>query len=56
MFDVCLCNQVNDFIRDKLSSSDGVVPHWGEIIAGGCVSWPATASLFEYVLCHMGMK
>jgi len=35
---VVLCVQVNDFIRDKLSSHDGVVPHWGEIIAGGCVS------------------
>ena len=33
-----LREQVNDFIRDKLSSTDGVVPHWAEIIAGGCVS------------------
>jgi len=36
---------VNDFIRDKLSSSDGVVPHWGEIIAGGCVSAIRTLSV-----------
>ena len=36
---MCAFGQVNDFIRDKLSSSDGVVPHWGEIIAGGCVSY-----------------
>jgi len=33
-----VCAQVNDFIRDRVSSSDGVVPHWGEILAGGCVS------------------
>jgi len=28
---------MNDFVRDQVRR-DGVVPFWGELMAGGCVS------------------
>lgn len=30
---------VNDFIRDKCTDKKGAIPIWGEILAGGCVSF-----------------
>lgn len=28
----------NDFVRDHVMDSNGNVPLWGEVLAGGCVS------------------
>ena len=44
-----VCDQVNDFIRDRVSSSDGVVPHWGEILAGGCVRSTHMSFIIQYL-------
>ena len=44
-----VCDQVNDFIRDRVSSSDGVVPHWGEILAGGCVRFTHMSFIIQYL-------
>ena len=30
--------QMNDLMRDKLSSKNGEIPLWAELLAGGCVS------------------
>ena len=29
---------VNDLVRDKLTSKQGTIPIWAEVLAGGCVS------------------
>ena len=29
---------VNDLVRDKLTSKQGTIPVWAEVLAGGCVS------------------
>ena len=31
---------VNDLVRDKLTSKQGTIPIWAEVLAGGCVSEP----------------
>ena len=30
---------VNDFVRDKFTDKQGIIPLWSEILAGGCVSF-----------------
>jgi solute carrier family 25 (mitochondrial aspartate/glutamate transporter), member 12/13 len=38
---------VNDFIRDRLTLSDGTIPLWAEIIAGGCAGASQVENFFR---------
>ena len=47
--------QVNDLMRGKMTNPDGSIPLYGEIFAGGCVSWFVMCiDLYAY-LCHVAI-